>query len=250
MLSAQALRLVVVLSLSSLMLSACAGARRKPSKAPAKATASVKKPAEKLADPAPAPEPEKETFPTACAGSAEPCTPPERFVEKLCQTQRTDAALVLFAKSSPWTRGYLTRDTEAWNASGGGTSRGKLIFDEEVIVLRKREASGMIVGQGSNFDVLRWDGSCATLANEELTMKKPPRAKTPAIGWRNLSGPTRDALMADSKIAALYDKRRKECKGVTSGDVSMACVKAEAALDSGIVAFVREGGAIPIPVLP
>ena len=47
-------------------------------------------------------------------------------------------ALALFAKSSPWTRGYLKGDVEAWNASGGVSSGDKLLFDEEVIVLVRR----------------------------------------------------------------------------------------------------------------
>jgi hypothetical protein len=199
--------------------------------------------------PLPPPRPD---FPAGCEGGPVEgvCAPDGAFADRLCKAQIADAALVLFAKGSPWTRGYLTRDTEAWNASGGGSVRGKLLFDEEVLVLRKRAAGGIVVGQGGGYDVLRWDGTCASLAAEELTLRRPPRVRAAPIGWRNLNTPARDALLADAKLSALYDKRRKECKGATSGDVSAACVKADAALDGGIVAFVRDGGAVPQPRLP
>jgi len=175
--------------------------------------------------------------------------PSEAHVALLCRVASADAALVMFAKGSPWTRAFLTRDTEAWNAGGGSTSRGKLVFDEEVLLLRKHAGGGMIVGQGASFDVLRWDGSCASLAQEELTEKRPPRAKAGPVSWRELGQKTRDAVLADAKLSALYDKRRKECRGVTSGDVTAACVKADAALSSGIVDAVRAGLAAPAPEL-
>lgn len=202
---------------------------------------------------APAPKATKTTgFPSECAkdkDAGDMCVPEGPFVDRLCKAALTDAALVLFGKT-PWTRGYLTRDTEAWNAAGGSTARGKLLFDEEVIVLRKRSAQGIVVGQGGGYDVLRWDGSCASLAQEELTTKKPPKAKTAAVSWRDISNGTRDALLADAKLQAAFEKRRKECKGVTTGDVSAACVKADTALSAGIVDFVRGGGALPAPTLP
>jgi hypothetical protein len=192
--------------------------------------------------------PAKKEFPTACAtAGADVCTPPTDFVERLCGSSRTDVAFAMFAKGTPWTRGYLTRDTDAWNASGGGQSHNKLVFDEEVIVLKKREAGGIIVGQGGGFQVLRWDGSCADLQSEELTQKHPPKAKYAQIGWRAVESKVRDAVLTDAKVNAAYDKRRKECKGATSGDVSLACVKADAALDAAIIEHVQTGGTLPPP---
>jgi hypothetical protein len=176
--------------------------------------------------------------------------PAEEAVNRICRVQESHVAFALFSKGSPWTRAYLTRDADAWYASGGASARGKVMFDEEVIILRKRAAGGIVQGQGGGYDVVRWDGSCASLQAEEVTMKKPPKAKHPPIGWKNVESKTRDALLTDAKVMALFEKRRKECKGANTGDVSLACVKADAALDAGIVEFVRGGGAVPTPTLP
>src|SRR5262245_26648168 len=59
--------------------------------------------------------------PTKCAGSGDVCTPDMGFVKKLCAGNYPGVALFMFAKDSPWTRGYLTRKTEAWNAAGGAS---------------------------------------------------------------------------------------------------------------------------------
>jgi hypothetical protein len=201
---------------------------------------------------APTPEaPAPPAFPTECAGTKDGiCLLGEGMVERICKLQSTDVALALLRGGTPWTRGYLRGNTEAWNAAEGGTARYKMMFDEEVLVLRKRAASAMMVGQGASFDVLRWDGSCVSLGEGELTLKKPPKPRASPVAWKELSGPTRDALAADSKVGEAYDRRRKECKGVTSGDVSAACVKADSALSDAILEFLRGGGQIPTPKIP
>jgi len=178
------------------------------------------------------------------------CAISDALIDRICKLQSMDVALTLLRKGTPWTRGYLSGDTEAWNASGGGSSRYKMLFDEEVLIMRKRAASAMMVGQGAGFDVVRWDGSCVTLSSGEMTMKKPQKPRVSPLAWKYLDGATRDALTADSKVGAAYEKRRKECKGVTTGDVSAACVKADNALSDAIVEYVRGGGALPPPKLP
>lgn len=172
------------------------------------------------------------------------------MIERICKIQSMDVSLALLRKGTPWTRAYLRGNTEAWNASDGGTAQYKMLLDEEVLVMRKRAASAMMVGQGAGFDVLRWDGSCVSLSEGEITMKKPPKPRASSLSWKELSGPSRDALSADSKVAAVYDKRRKECKGATSGDVTAACEKADRALSDAIQEFIRNGGEIPTPKLP
>ena len=116
--------------------------------------------------------------------------------------------------------------------------------------MRKRAASAMMVGQGGSFDVLRWDGSCVSLAEGEMTLKKPPKPRASPLSWKELTGPTRDALAADPRVGPAYEKRRKECKGITSGDVTAACVKADGALSDAIIEHLRGGGQIPTPKLP
>jgi hypothetical protein len=51
-------------------------------------------------------------------------------------------------------------------------------------------------------------------------------------------------------VGPAYEKRRKECKGITSGDVTAACVKADGALSDAIIEHLRGGGQIPTPKLP
>ena len=237
-------------------LVSCGGAKpaaAPPASAPAKTGA---------ADSTQQPEPEGEasaeteasapaTLPKQCAKTdGDKCLPDGKFVTKLCQGNFPSVALAMFQKSMPWTRGYLTRKTKAWNASGGASDTGELAFDEEVLVLRHRSADmgGMQVsGAGGGYDALRWNGSCVTLAAEELTLKLPPKAKHSKVEWRFLDDNTQEALRNDEKVDAAYKARRKECKGATMGTVSLKCVKADAKLSNVIVKYVRDGGAIPDP---
>ncbi len=139
----------------------------------------------------------------------------------------------------------MTRKTEAWNAAGGASEPVQLEFDEEVIVLLERtpSASGIQVsGAGGGYEALRWDGGCVTLAKEELTLKRPPRPLAAKIEWRFLDQSTRDALSLDEKVKKVYQERRSECKGATSGTVSLKCVKADTKLSQVIVEYVRNGG--------
>src|SRR5688572_20069850 len=118
----------------------------------------------------------KEGIPTECASSGEICTPPKGFVDRLCQDVYPNVALSMFRQGTPWTRGYMTRKTEAWNASGGASVAGFLEFDEEVILLKHRAApkGGMQVsGAGGGYEALRWNGACVTLSGEEVTLRPP-----------------------------------------------------------------------------
>lgn len=178
------------------------------------------------------------------------CVPPVAFVNRLCQGNFPSVALALFKKETPWTRGYLTRKTKAWNASGGAASSDELEFDEEVLVLRHRAADlgGMQVsGAGGGFDALRWNGSCVTLAKEELTLSTPPKAKNSRVEWRLIDDKMREAMRNDPKLDKAYKDRQKECKGATMGTVSDKCVKFDNALSDAIVSYVRGGGDVGKP---
>jgi hypothetical protein len=191
-------------------------------------------------------------MPTACAASKDPqtCTPPGPFVDALCNGSFLDAAVVLFGKGSPWTRAYLRGDVDGWYASGGGSARARLGFDEEVLVLRVRPAAttGVVVGNGSaSYDVLRWDGLCYTLDSGELTTKRPPKAKHPPIPFHRFSDAMQSALLANDKVRAARSLRGKECHGVTTGDVSLACERADHALGEAVIDYVMSGGTLPPP---
>jgi hypothetical protein len=188
-------------------------------------------------------------LPTDCAAGSDPCMPSPAFVEALCMSTYPGVALFLFSKKTSFTRGYLTRDTEAWNASGGTTSVGKLVFDEEVLILKMRTPpkGGMVVSGMGGYDALRWDGSCVTLATEELTRKHPPAPKAAKVPFKLLDDKIREALRADEDVNKAYKTRKDECKGAETGDVSLKCVKADTKLNDAIVKFVRDGGEIPHP---
>jgi hypothetical protein len=187
--------------------------------------------------------------PTKCFKSGATCSPDPKFVKRLCNGKFPSLGLYLFSNPA-WTRGYLTRRTQAWNASGGASDSGWVEFDEEVLILYARvpDAGGMQVsGAGGSYDALRWDGSCVTLQSEEVTMSKAPSPKYPAIDFRYLDDDTQEALRKDDKVNKAWLARRQECKGATSGDVSLKCVKADEALTKSVIGFVRGGGTIPEP---
>lgn len=188
--------------------------------------------------------------PTTCEQKDNVCLPPVAFVKRLCAGFHPDVALSLFAKGTPFTRAYLTRDTDAWNASGGASSSDRLLFDEEVLILYRRvpETGGMVVsGAGAGYDVLRWDGSCASLAAEEVRLQAPPKPKFAPIPWKSLDQKTQEALKADEKLGKIIAERRKECKGATIGTVSLKCEKVDKQMSLAIVEFVRNGGSLPTP---
>jgi hypothetical protein len=191
-------------------------------------------------------------MPTECAKSPDgaTCTPPAPFVDALCNASFPEATLTLFGKGSPWTRMYLKGDVDGWYAGGGGSARAKLLFDEEVLVIRVRApaTTGVVVGNGgTSYDVLRWDGFCYTLDGGELTAKKPPQAKHPTIPFHKYPDALQAHLLKDDKLRAAHSKRGKECHGVTTGDVSLACEKADKALGEAVIDYVSAGNPLPPP---
>ncbi len=189
-------------------------------------------------------------IPTECSGKGEVCTPPGKWVSKLCADVHSDVALFMFQSGTPWQRMYLTRETDAVNASGGASVAGKLAFDEEVLILRHRpvKKGGIQVGSASgSYDALRWDGSCVSLEGEELTTNTPPKAKTTRIEWKWIGEKMQDALREDEKVNSTYIARRKECKGVSMGAVTKKCEKLDQELIDVIVAYVRSTSSLPEP---
>jgi hypothetical protein len=178
---------------------------------------------------------------TTCErSSADLCTPPNKFIDRLCAKPHQDMALALFAKTTPFTRLYLKAKLD------------ELVFDEEVLALRfhAQPKGGMVVGSGNGtYDVLRWDGTCSTGVEAEVfTRSRPPSPRAARIKWHRMSEPLQSALIATSDLVKrAHAKRGKECKGAMTGDVSAACEKADTALVDAIVAHVRSGGELPEP---
>lgn len=197
-------------------------------------------------------------FPTACAKKeGDVCVPAPAFAKHLCSAPNASSlALAMFAKGTPWLRLYLARETEAWDASGSaaGSTSTKLAYDEEVLVLAFRppaNTGGMVVsGANGAYDVLRWDGVCASLNADELRKWYPPEPGYAAIPWKKLDDETQQKLLADSRISLKEGEMKKACKGLSRGQTNPACDKAQKSLSKAVVNYVRAGGAVPTPKVP
>ncbi|MBX3231324.1 MAG: hypothetical protein KIT84_10300 [Labilithrix sp.] len=195
--------------------------------------------------------PPPEPIPTTCVGEqaikgTNTCLPPGTFVKKLCTVPYPDMALTMFAKGTPWTRVWLAGDVEAWNASGGFTSRTQLAFDEEVIVLSRHSApsaGGVVMSGNTSFDVLRWDGSCVSVLEGELTLRRPPQPKPAAkMPWTRLEEATKRALLTTPKVKSTRDALEKAC-----ASDKVACDRAEKDFGAAIAQSVRAGTPLPVP---
>lgn len=239
-------RLVFV---TPLLVASCGGSAPPPAAPPAATTEASAEPA---AAPA-APEEKPSTqLPTECADkSAKLCLPPAAFVKRLCAHAYPEVALAMFAKGTPWSHGWLrVKTADAFDATSGVSSDNKLVFEEELLVLAHRQADtgGMTVsGAGGSYDVLRWDGSCASLTDEEVSLTGTSTPKAAKVVWKTLDEKVQTALLSDDKINKTYLARRKECKGATMGDVSAKCEKLDDQLSAVVIEYVRRGGAVPAP---
>lgn len=191
-------------------------------------------------------------MPTRCAngGGDSVCLPPAFLARGLCNEDFPTVALAMFAKGTPWTRGYSVTTSVAWNASGGASSNERMAMYEEVIVLRKRGADTggiQVSGAGTSYDVARWDGSCVTLQEGELVFQTPPKITSARVIAKRLEPHVRDALKEAPDLEGLFRAHRKECKGVTMGEVSKECEKIDAQLSTAIAVHVREKGGVPAP---
>jgi hypothetical protein len=191
-----------------------------------------------------APAPASLAIPTRCGDeNAEGvCAPPAAFVKDVCGGYaQPDVALSLFAKGSPWTRAYLRLNVEAWY-TGSRSARVALKLDEEVVVMHHPPPAGGIIvnGGGERFDVIRLDGSCATLSAEEVTLKRPPAPKHPSIPWKQLDQRTRDALVSDPAVSEASTAFDEACTGAAP-----ACNKAGGKLTAAILDYLGRGGKIP-----
>ena len=243
----------ILASLVGALAVACGGSAPEPRAAADEAPAAVEPtPNEEAAHETPVEEESAQAggIPERCSSNADPCVPPWSWVQKLCADVHPETALYLFRQGTPWKRMYLTRKTEAINASGGASIAGYLEFDEEVLVLRHQggDPNGIQVGSGGgSYDALRWDGSCVSLDGAELTDDVPPQPKHSRVEWRWLGEAMRNALRRDEALSELYRERRSECKAANSGRVTKQCERLDAKLIARIVEYVRNTSDLPTP---
>jgi len=228
----------------------CGGAQQQaaePQAPPAEPQAAVESKPE-VAPPAPA---EPSGLPTTCQSDGELCLPPRAFVKRLCQDAYSGAAIRLFEKSSPFSRGYVTgRKIQAVNTLGGPASDVNLDLDEEVVILLHRggpAATEMQVSGMGGYDVLRWDGTCATLSDGELALRPPRSPRHGPIDWRYIDTNIQKALLENAELGEARREQRKHCHGVSVGRVSAACAKADARFYERLAATVRGGIELPEP---
>lgn len=192
-------------------------------------------------------------MPEKCGSKRRQCMPDNRWVAALCEGVYQEEALYMFRKGSPWKRLYLRDNVEAVNATGGSWVPGTVRHGEEVIALRYREVDDefqLEAGGGGTYDVLRWNGSCATVDEDLLSTRSPRRMRHPRVEWRWLGDEMRSALREDEKVNLAYRARRNECKAATMGRVTAKCERLDGELIDKIVRHVRQRKSLPRPQGP
>lgn len=176
---------------------------------------------------------------------------PDAFVEQVCHGKFPELALVLFSKSMPWRHEYLKAEwLQPVNVYGGEQSERWMQFGEEVLVLRKRSNSGtggIQVSGPTDLDVLRWDGTCATVRQEMLVTYIPGPMKSVRVIWKYLEPSFQDALAADAQVHRASDAERKACHGDNVAHPSEECDRAMKKLTDAITIAVKMGVALPQP---
>jgi hypothetical protein len=195
--------------------------------------------------------PASRSLPSECHAQGDLCLPPRDFVRRLCQGAFTAAAFHLLEKGTPFSRGFVrARKVPAVNALGGPTSDAQLEFGEEVLILTRTGEAGagqMQVSGMGGYDVLRWDGTCANLADGELALRAPIAPRHAPIEWRYIDADLQEALLLDAGIREARKAQRQHCHGVSLGTRSAQCVEAETRLQDRIALAVRGGLALPPP---
>jgi hypothetical protein len=162
------------------------------------------------------------------------CSVAESDVEQIC---RAPAAVKAFAAGKTLARAWLRGDVEVWSSvHHARTSKDTARFDEEVLVLAERRARGGIVVTGSavSYEVLRWNGSCATLSEGEITWKRPPAPGRP-VDFAKLDNATREWLASDVEVLRLEGEREAIC---APNPFTRACKKASQKRDAALGSFV------------
>ena len=177
------------------------------------------------------------------------CLPPPAWVTRLCDNVYPDVALHMFQPGTPWVRLYMQKNAQPFNASGGMSVLGdKMQRGEEVIALRRRNPRrDYQMADIAGFDVLRWNGACATIHDGEFTTSSPDEVLNARVEWRELGLPLRQQLEAQPEILETYKARRKACVGRNMGQVTADCEEFDKKLVDDVVRYVRSGAELPKP---
>lgn len=104
------------------------------------------------------------------------CVLPPADADAMCRSMTPTSALRLF-ESERLRVGFLTRDVIAWSTGPARRTQTRALFDEQVIVLSKRPAKNVFAAKGAavRYEVLRRDGTCASLTGDDVTFTRAPR---------------------------------------------------------------------------
>jgi hypothetical protein len=223
----------------------------KPDAAPAapSVASSPSTPAKAVSDNAVAEKTLVAALPKACA-SHKDCVPPKEFADAACHGRYPSMALAMFEKHTPWQRLYLKAVTiEAVNAYGDRNVSAPLVFGEEVLILRglSQAKAGHVQVSSSDIDVLRWDGTCVTVARELFSTTRMPNVVQAPIEWRYLEDTFQQALLSSKYVSIRYEQYRAACKTSRASDPESQCNKATGRLNEAIGVALRDGLTLPQP---
>ncbi len=248
-----------ILGLGALVLlgGSCGGARAPAASDATTASAVVAEPAPsaaKVTAAAEAPvlaQPEVATtreVPSACTDTSA-CVPPSAFVDAVCKHKFPDLPLYLFAGKMPWQHLYVKAEyVEPVNPHGGDQSEAWMQFGEEVVVLRKRApggAKGVQISGPSDVDVLRWDGTCATIRAEMFVSYVPAPMQSPRIIWKYLDAGLQEALLKNAVVARSREAEKRGCRDSSLTHPTPPCEKAMRQLTDAIVLAVHQNVQLP-----
>jgi len=186
--------------------------------------------------------------PTACSG-VDGCFPDAAFAERVCRGKFPDLPLTMFKKGAPWQHLYVKAvSVEPVNVYGGERSELEMQFGEEVVVLRKRgpgKSSGVQISGPTDLDVLRWDGTCATVREEMFVSYVPGEMMSPRVVWKYLDDSIKDGLLTNGVVEHAQANERKHCRDSSARNPSPPCDKAMKKLTDAIVLAVHLG--LPLP---
>ncbi|HVR20975.1 MAG TPA: hypothetical protein VMS65_14790 [Polyangiaceae bacterium] len=190
-------------------------------------------------------------LPTACPAGEAHCTPPVAFAESVCRGKYPELPLLMFQKGTPWPRMYVKAEwVEPVNAYGGERGQTWMHFGEELLILKEHVPGGsksVAVSGPADVDVLRWDGTCATIRKEMLVHYVPAPMDSAYVIIKYLDANVQEALSQDELVARAREGERRACKGSSLKNPSDGCKKALQKLTDAVVLAVKKGIALPMP---